>query len=163
MSGTWSEQAFVSAWRVMPFQPNPHRVEWRLHLAAPPERVFGMLATAEGRRQFWAESAEESGGTIRFRFPDGSELTSRIVEQQPPHRFAIEYFGGAMVLFECAPDGSGGTDLRLIETGTPAAERDENIAGWVSVLLSLKAAVDHGADLRNHDPQRTWAHGYVEN
>jgi hypothetical protein len=31
----------------------------------------------------------------------------------------------------------------------------EVIAGWASVLLALKAAVDFGADLRNHDPQRS--------
>ena len=98
-----------------------------------------------------------------FRFPDGSELTSRILEYVPPTRFALEYFGGAKVLFECSPDGRGGTDLRLTETGTPAGERSENIAGWVSVLLCLKAAVDHGVDLRNHEPERTWAQGYVEN
>ena len=147
----------------MPFQLNRDRIEWRLHLKSPPEKVYGMLATAEGRRQFWAESTEEAGERITFRFPDGSELTSRILERQPPVRFAIEYFGGAKVLFECSADGSGGTDLLLTEMGTPAAERNENVAGWVSVLLCLKAAVDHGIDLRNHDPRRTWADNYVEN
>ena len=119
----------------MPFQSAPDRIEWRLHLRAAPERVFAMLATAEGRQQFWAESAEERDGTILFQFPDGAQLTSRIVEHVPPRRFAVEYFGGANVLFECEPDGGGGTDLRLTETGTPAAERTENIAGWASVLL----------------------------
>jgi hypothetical protein len=29
--------------------------------------------------------------------------------------------------------------------------------------LVLKAAADFGADLRNHDPARTWEQGYVEN
>jgi len=37
------------------------------------------------------------------------------------------------------------------------------LAGWVSVLMALKAAVDHGVDLRNHDPQRTWDQGYADN
>ena len=147
----------------MAFQANPDRIEWRLHLEAPPGRVFAMITTAEGRRQFWAESADETDGTIMFRFPDGSAFESRILESTAPVRFAVEYFGGAKVLFECALDGAGGTDLRLTETGTPPAKRTENIAGWASVLLCLKAAADHGVDLRNHDPQRTWATGYVEN
>jgi hypothetical protein len=30
------------------------------------------------------------------------------------------------------------------------------------VLLALKAAVDHGIDLRNHDPRRTWDRGYAD-
>jgi hypothetical protein len=37
------------------------------------------------------------------------------------------------------------------------------MAGWVSVLLALKAAADFGIDLRNHDPARTWNKGYVDN
>ena len=51
----------------------------------------------------------------------------------------------------------------LTEAGVPQAERVEVMAGWVSVLLALKAAVDFGVDLRNHDPQRTWEQGYAEN
>ena len=147
----------------MPFQPNADAIEWRLHLQAPPERVFDMVASAEGRARFWAETAHETGEAIVFRFPDGTELTSRILERVPPARFALEYFGGSNVLFEFVDDASGGTDLLLRETGTPPRDRAENIAGWVSVLLCLKAAVDHGVDLRNHDPRRTWADGYVEN
>jgi hypothetical protein len=37
-----------------------------------------------------------------------------------------------------------------------------NLAGWVSVLLALKAAVDFGVDLRNSDPARRWEDGYVD-
>ncbi len=147
----------------MSFQPNAETIEWRLHLQSPPERVFAMLATAEGRARFWAERAEESDDVVVFRFPDGSELDSRVLEKVAPTRFALEYFAGSKVLFECSSDQLGGTDLRLIESGVPAAARTENIAGWVSVLLCLKAAVDHGVDLRNHDARRTWAQGYVEN
>lgn len=32
-----------------------------------------------------------------------------------------------------------------------------------SVLLALKAFVDHDVDLRNHDPTRTWDQGYCDN
>ena len=147
----------------MPFQPNADRIHWRLHLQSPPELVFAMFATAEGRSRFWAETASESDDVIVFRFPDGSELASRILERVPSARFALEYFAGSKVLFECSPDGCGGTELQLTETGISAGDRTENIAGWVSVLLCLKAAVDHSIDLRNHDPQRTWTQGYVEN
>jgi hypothetical protein len=36
------------------------------------------------------------------------------------------------------------------------------MAGWVSVLLALKAAADFRVDLRSHDPQRTWSQGYAD-
>lgn len=41
--------------------------------------------------------------------------------------------------------------------------RMEMAAGWVSVLMAMKAAVDHGVDLRNHDESRTWGDGYADN
>lgn len=62
-----------------------------------------------------------------------------------------------------AAAADGGTDLLLVEEDVPAEAVEENRAGWVSVLLTLKAAADHGMDLRGHDPQRTWHQGYVDN
>ena len=47
--------------------------------------------------------------------------------------------------------------------GVPEADRMEVMAGWVSVLLALKAAADFGVDLRNHDARRTGEQGYAEN
>ena len=37
------------------------------------------------------------------------------------------------------------------------------IAGWVSVLMAMKAYVDHGVDLRNHNENRVWSNGYADN
>ena len=139
------------------------RVSWRVHLTSPPAAVYDLLASAAGRRRFWAESAEERDGVIEFRFSNGAVWRGQVLDREPPRRFAVEYFGGSHATFECAADGAGGTDLTLTETGIAAAEWDENRAGWVSVLLALKAAADFGVDLRNHDPARTWEAGFVDN
>jgi uncharacterized protein YndB with AHSA1/START domain len=143
-------------------------LRYRVHLRAAPATVFGFLATGDGRARFWAESAPEEpdgpeGSAIAFRFPDRSRLRARVLACEPPRVLRVEYFGGSRVEFELAGDGAGGTELTLTETGLSPAEREENAAGWVSVLLALKAAVDFGVDLRNHDPARTWREGYVEN
>jgi hypothetical protein len=121
-----------------------------------------MLTTTEGRNRFWAGSAEEQDGIIRFHFTNGQQLDGRIIERVPPFRFGISYFGGSIATFELEPDGSGGTDLTLTETGSAPHDLAQNQAGWVSVLLALKAAVDFGIDLRSHDPARTWEQGYVD-
>jgi hypothetical protein len=47
--------------------------------------------------------------------------------------------------------------------GVPEADRMEVVAGWVSVLMALKATADYGVDLRNHDLGRSWEQGYVDN
>ncbi len=139
----------------------PEPITWRLHLASPPATVFSALATDQGRALFWAESAVERGGVIHFHFINGHVETSHIIESRAPELFVIEYFG-SRVHFDLIPDGSGGTDLTMTNSGYDPAEREVLLPGWLNVLLPLKAAVDHGVDLRNHDSARTWDQNYVD-
>jgi uncharacterized protein YndB with AHSA1/START domain len=138
-------------------------IEWNVHLQAPPEVVHRFIASPEGRARFWATSALEQDGIIRFSFPNGDQLEGRILRDDPPRVFECEYFGSSVVTFELEGDERGGTDLHLRERGSAHDSGAENRAGWVSVLLTLKAAADHDVDLRNHDPERTWAQGFVDN
>jgi uncharacterized protein YndB with AHSA1/START domain len=137
-------------------------IVWRLHLTAPRQRVFELLATDHGRASFWAQRTEQEGDEILFHFPNGETLRIRILESTPFERFSLTYFDGSMVTFELHDTGAS-TDLVLRESGVPADQISDNRAGWVSVLLNLKARADHGIDLRNHDPRRTWSEGYVDN
>jgi uncharacterized protein YndB with AHSA1/START domain len=147
----------------MSFQEDSSAIVWRLHLASPVARVYEALSTDSGRAAFWAESAVEHAGLIHFIFPNGAVWDARIVQAYPPHRFVLEYYGGSLASFDLADDGQGGTDLTLTDRGVPPEDRAEVIAGWVSVLMALKALLDFGVDLRTHDPARTWDQGFVEN
>lgn len=137
-------------------------IRCRVHLRSSPADVYRALTTSQGRARFWAEAAPDVEGIIEFRFFNGQRLRSRIREQTPDRRFVLDYFGGSKAAFDVEDDGAGGTDLTLTETGVPMEEWAENRAGWVSVLLALKSALDFGADLRNRDSERTWEHGYVD-
>ena len=137
-------------------------IRWRVHLRSSPSRVFEYLTTPDGRSRFWAESAEQAGNKIEFVFSNGQRLRSEVLENTAPKRFRLSYFGGSRVTFDLQPTQDDGTDLLLTEDGVPEAEREANRAGWVSVLLTLKAAVDFGVDLRNADVNRTWEDGYVD-
>ncbi len=138
------------------------RVSWRVHLGAAPPAVYDLLSTGSGRRRFWAESAEEQDGVVQFRFSSGATWRGRVLERDAPRRFVVEYIGGSRAVFDLEDDGAGGTDLTLTETGISPEDWQENHAGWVSVLLALKAAADFGVDLRNHDPSRSWDAGFVD-
>jgi uncharacterized protein YndB with AHSA1/START domain len=137
-------------------------IRWRVHLRSAPEAVYRALTTAEGRARFWAESAEQDGDVIRFRFSNGQQLDARVLEQTSPVRFRLTYFGGGVVTFDLARTDDGGTDLTVTDEVTSAEEYGHNRAGWVAVLLVLKAAIDFDVDLRSHDTSRTWEHGYVD-
>jgi uncharacterized protein YndB with AHSA1/START domain len=147
----------------MIFQAETGVIRWHLHLSSPASRVYQALATDLGRASFWAESAVERDGSIHFAFPDAAAWDGEILHAEPPHRYAVRYYGGSTAAFVLEDDGHGGTDLTLTDTGVPAADRNEVMAGWVSVLMALKAAVDFGVDLRNHDPRRQWDNGYADN
>lgn len=146
----------------MTLDPESGIITWRIHLASSPERVYTAIATDEGRSRFWAESTTETLGTVRFSFPNGMTSDGEILAVQEPERFELTYFGNR-VSFALQDDGDGGTDLTLEDYGITGPDRTETAAGWVSVLLALKAYLDHGVDLRNHDPDRTWDQSYVDN
>ena len=121
-----------------------------------------MLATDEGRASFWAESAPRRDREIVFQFPDGRVEPAEVLEEDPPRRFVVRYFG-SRTTFEVEPEATGGTCITVTAEDVPDADRCDVQAGWVSVLLCLKAVADHQLDLRNHHPQRTWSDGYVDN
>lgn len=129
----------------------------RLHLASPPETVWELVATDAGRARFWAEETRELDGEVEFRYPNGMSWGGQVLARERPARFALDYFGSETT-FELEPDGRGGTDLGLLGEGNP-----EVLAGWLSVLLAMKAACDFDVDLRNHDPEWTWWQGYCDN
>ena len=135
-------------------------IRWAIHVARPPAEVFAALDSAAERARFWAESAEEHDGEIHFIFINGVEHRARVLSKQPPGEWSIEYFGGRAT-FRLSPDGSGGTDVWLTHV-VQDEEYAEVSAGWLNVLLPFKAWVQHGVDLRNHDPARTWDHGFVD-
>lgn len=145
----------------MAFQDDPHRIVWRVFIASPPETVYDFLDTDEGRARFWAESAAERDGAIAFVFPDGTEIVARVLERRRPEVFSLDYFGSVATFRLASADG--GTEVVLEHAGVPPHERAEVMAGWVSVLMQLKAAAQFGVDLRNHSATRHWGTGYADN
>lgn len=142
--------------------PAVAQIRWCLRLRAPPARVFDLLSTDVGRTSFWAERTEQRSERLTFHFPNGEVLESRVLESRSPERFVLTYFGGSRACFTLQ-EADGGTDLCLEEFGLPSGSIEENRAGWVSVLMNLKAQADHGVDLRNHTSGCTWDDGYVDN
>ena len=138
-------------------------ITYRLHLRSSPADVFEMLVTERGRARFWAEAAPETDGCIDFSFPNGQKWRAKILNATANRQLQIEYIDNSVTTIDLTDDGYGGTELVLTDAGVASDARTEVMAGWVSVLMSLKGAVDLGIDLRNHDPERTWDRGYVEN
>ena len=136
-------------------------VRWKLHLGSPPELVFTYLATDEGRQKFWVERSDSKGPELEFTFSNGLRCHAKVLVSDPPRAISFFYFDSVSE-FRLESDSRGGTDLTLTNAGVQESEWNEVHAGWLNVLLPLKAAVDFGVDLRNHDPSRTWETGFVD-
>lgn len=115
--------------------------------ASGPSDVYRAVSTSLGRERFWATSAPESGGVISFVLADGRAGDCRIEQAVQDELYRLQYFGRTLT-FTLVPGETGGTDLTL---GADAPDDAE----VVSLLLRLKASVDFGVDLRNHDETRT--------
>lgn len=141
--------------------PSTDPIRWRLHTCSDCESVYRMLDTDSGRRSFWAETAMERDGVIQFEFINGMRYEATVLEREPGHRWKTDYFD-TVAEFVLDPADDGGTDLTLSNFGVHPHDRCEVSAGWLNVLLPLKAAVDHGIDLGSHHPTRTWDIGFVD-
>ncbi|MHA7870796.1 MAG: SRPBCC domain-containing protein [Hyphococcus sp.] len=134
---------------------------WKLFLRSPIEEVFAALATDKGRARFWAEKTLETNEQVAFFFPNGQKHVAEVLEKAPPNLFSIRYFG-AVTTFDLREQDAG---VVVNLTVSEAAEDDwlESYAGWVSVLMNLKAVLDFDADLRNHDSAKSWDQRFVDN
>ena len=146
----------------MTIQHGPNELQWRVHLDATPEAVYARLATDDGRESFWAESSKTLDDDVWLVFPDQSTTTVRIVLQRPPLLLEMDYFG-VSTRFALQPAGEQATVLEVTASNIPAHDMVDLAAGWVSVLLNLKAVINFGHDLRNHARPRTWADRFVDN
>ncbi|WP_299549944.1 SRPBCC domain-containing protein [Seonamhaeicola sp.] len=137
-------------------------ITWKLNLRSKPQVVFDLLNTPEGRMKFWTEKATQDQNNIHFSFPNGQTYDGRILVSRPHKEFHLEYFD-SLVKFTLRPSVEGGTDLTLMNENVSESDFSEVHAGWISVLMNLKAVADFNCDLRNHDPEKTWDQGYVNN
>lgn len=146
----------------MEFQSKPNVIEWKLQFQSPPKKVYEALSTNEGRKKYWAESAEEKDGKIHYVFLNEIEDTGEILEAIPERKFKVTYFGWH-VSFDLEQSEGKGTVMTMLCEGVSDKDKMEISSGWVSWLLTMKAAVDFDVDLRNHNPERTWFHGFADN
>ncbi|MEV7622027.1 SRPBCC domain-containing protein [Actinoplanes sp. NPDC089786] len=138
----------------------PDRIERRLDLTQPPERVWAALTTAEGLGTWFGNKAQVDlrvGGQAKLAWDSGDTATLTIERLEPPRVFAYTWpiYGlpesdprRTYVEFTLEPVGAG-TTLTMVETGfgqTSEAEHQVawpgNNTGWTNELGELVAYLD---------------------
>ncbi len=135
-------------------------ITWKVKLSQDPAAVFERLATDRGRESFWAERSRETQEGFDLAFPNGQETHVTVLEMIAERYLKVRYFD-APTSFSLEPIRDG-TVLTLRATVSDD-EYIETHAGWVSVLMTLKAQVEGGVDLRNHAREYSWDEGFADN
>ncbi|GAA4958349.1 hypothetical protein GCM10023334_076030 [Nonomuraea thailandensis] len=133
----------------------PDRIERTVQIAAPPDKVWAALTTAEGLSAWFGDDAAidlHPGGPARMRFANGftNHLRVERVEEPTVFGFTWQIYGlpdndprRTYVEFTLEPIDAG-TRLTVVETGfaqlpdgTHRTEYDAHIQGWTSELSEL--------------------------
>jgi uncharacterized protein YndB with AHSA1/START domain len=132
-----------------------------IELAAPPRRVYGAIATADGVRSWWTDGdvAEEVGGVSRLTFGQGwTELRVEKLERESEVEWAcvgqhIEHFDptdewlGTRIRFRLEPlDRGERTRLEFVHEGLAGLGCEEMCTkGWDHYIrTSLRGLVEEG-------------------
>ncbi len=128
-------------------------IEREIVIAAPPEKVYEIVTRPEHMGAWFGDAgAERDGDTIKMRWAEHGEAELRVVEEQPPTKFAYRWdanepnIGDTLVEFTLTAEGDG-TRLKVVESGwtklTTSPERrrelrEGNTQGWKHELGDLE-------------------------
>jgi uncharacterized protein YndB with AHSA1/START domain len=140
----------------------PDRIEREILIAAPVQRVWELLTTAEHLRAWFADREARidlrPGGAMVLGWAEHGTFHARVERVEPPRAFAFRWAAespgeaprdgnSTLVEFTLAADGEG-TRLRVVESGfrgldvPPDAQEGyarQNTEGWAGVERSLRA------------------------
>ncbi|AVT75411.1 transcriptional regulator, ArsR family [Rhodopseudomonas palustris] len=134
---------------------------YTIYIAAPAERVWQALTSAEFSRDYFSGFAIEIeprvGGALRLLAPDGTpHITGEVITWDPPHKLSItwnvgwpslvEALGGTVVSYTIEQAGEA---VKLTMTEAHERPLDDDILsggrqGWPAILSSLKSLLETG-------------------
>jgi uncharacterized protein YndB with AHSA1/START domain len=144
-----------------PMAPDTDRIERDVLIAAPVERVWELITTAEHLGRWFGDAGAEidlrPGGAMMLRWQSGDVLHGRVEAVEPPRRFAWRWLltgateptpaTSTLTEFTLAAEADG-TRVAVVESGfdgldLEAAEKAERLAshetGWEFELGELAA------------------------
>ena len=135
---------------------------WRVLINATAADVYRAVSTDEGRAGFWVATSRSTASGITLEFFDGTSWTGRMLRATPDRAVELTYLGGGTVVLEILPVSQSQCIVAVTDRPTNPVDWLANYAGWVAVLLNLKATAEFGVDLRNRDGARSFEQGFVD-
>lgn len=139
-------------------------IVYSIYIAAPPEKVWQALVSAEFSRQYFSglavEVEEKVGGAFVLRAPDGAvHISGEVIECEKPKKLTVtfnvnwpglvEALGVELVRYEIEPAGN---TVKLTMSQLHERPISDDILsggreGWPAILSSLKSLLETGKAL----------------
>lgn len=135
---------------------DPMKIEKRLELNAPIERVWSAITDPDELMQWFPDRAEvdlQPGGNGFFEWTGHGRDYMRVVLVEPPTHLIWKWMNNDGIPYDDAlattvdwkltATAAGGTVLELVETGFESLKQYEgNVSGWKSELAELVDYLD---------------------
>lgn len=142
----------------------------RIQIKASVERVFAAWTNDRIVSKWFTEKTviePRKGGRIYFEWVAGDKLDTKVIAIAKNRKFVFPFGSkGEEVSVTFKKDGRETLcELHQYNMGTdPTSKWNMHrgcIQGWTFFLANLKAYLEHGVDLRGHDPKRSYKQDYI--
>jgi uncharacterized protein YndB with AHSA1/START domain len=141
----------------------------KIYIDAAPERLYQAWTDSKKLKKWFIYDGfvePKKGGRFKQVFSDGSVFESEVLEVRKNRLFRFTFGKVEKVEVKFRKSGKGGEVwLRQYDMRTGAEDKWSMHMGcrlgWTFFLTNLKAMLEHRADLRSHNPKKTWKQHYI--
>jgi len=142
----------------------------RIEIKASPEKVFRAWTDDKIITRWFPIRAviePRKNGRLYFEWMTGDKLETKVVAVRRPNRLVFPFGSNNEEVAVTIRKVPGGSLCELHQYGMktdPGSRVTMHLGcqvGWTFFLANLKAYLEHGIDLRGHDPRRSYRQGYI--
>jgi uncharacterized protein YndB with AHSA1/START domain len=142
----------------------------RVYLKAPADKVYAAWTDAKLITRWFPEKAEieaRRGGRIYLEWVAGDKMDTQVIRARKPTLFVFPFGNKGEEVAVKIKKVKGGTICELHQYHMKTGPKDKVsmhmgcAMGWTFFLANLKAFLEHGVDLRGHDPKRCYRQNFI--
>ena len=142
----------------------------KIAINASPEKVFRAWTDAKELSSWFTVKTEfeaKKNGRIHFEWLGGDKMDAKVISITKNRQVIIPFGGkGEKVKVVVKKDGKGAV-CELYQYDMKTSEKDKTAMhmgckqGWTFFLTNLKSYLEHGIDLRSHNPKRSYREHFI--
>ena len=142
----------------------------RIEIKAPPSKVFKCWTDPRELIKWFPIKAEfeaRQGGQFYFEWLAGDKFSGEIIRARKPSLVEFPFGSKGEKVLVKIKKVRGGSEIELRQYDMKTTPKDKVTMhlgcreGWTFFLVNLKSWLEHGIDLRGHNPRKSYRQNYV--